>query len=91
MSEAQEPKPVKEIVDEVDVPIATGYRRIQELEEADLIKIDGKTVSEDGGDIKLYRSRIKTAKIDFNGGIEVEFTENEEKEDKLVGVWDELK
>ncbi|OUJ18344.1 Transcriptional regulator containing HTH domain ArsR family [Methanonatronarchaeum thermophilum] len=91
LSEAQEPKPVKEIVDEVGVPIATGYRRIQELEEADLIEVDGKTVSEDGGDIKLYRSRIKVAKIDFDGGLELEFVENEKGADKLVDIWDELK
>jgi len=91
LSEAQEPKPVKKIVDEVDVPIATGYRRIQELEELELMVVDGKTISEDGGDIKLYRSRIKEARIEFNESIEIEFVENEKKSDRLVDIWDELK
>ncbi len=44
LCEMQEPKTVKEVSEEVGIPIATSYRRVDDLLEQDLLEVDGKTV-----------------------------------------------
>ncbi len=92
LCEMQEPKTVKEVSEEVDIPIATSYRRIDDLLESELLEIDGKTISENGGTVKVYKSNVEELHLylDNEDGFDIEVVESEREEDKLVSVWNEL-
>lgn len=52
------PKSVMEISAEANIPISTAYRRIQTLQDAQMVKITG-SISEDGKKFFLYKSKIR--------------------------------
>jgi len=78
------PKSVQELTRTYDIPIAACYRKIHDLEDADLIKCVGEIKSPRGKAIKLYRANIKEAHLTFEKGefrIKLQFkTEKEERE-----------
>ena len=59
------PKSPVEITDETKIPISTVYRRIQILEENNLLSSSG-IISKDGKRVFLYKSKIKGIKGEFN-------------------------
>ena len=62
------PKSAQELAMEHDIPIAACYRKIHELERAELLKCVEETKSPRGKTIKLYRANIKEAQIIFENG-----------------------
>ena len=70
------PKSVVDITAETRIPISTVYRRIQILENNNLLSSSG-MVSEDGKKTFLYKSKIKGIKGTFdNGKIDVKLILN---------------
>jgi predicted ArsR family transcriptional regulator len=61
------PVSAKELSDEVGVPIATCYRRIEELVEAGLLEAEGRQLSEDGRRTNVYRRTVDAVRIDLTG------------------------
>jgi len=55
----------KGISDELDIPIATVYRRIEELDEAGLIEYEGKALTQEDKRVKVYRSYIDELRVFF--------------------------
>ena len=47
------PKSAQELSEELDIPIATAYRRIEELEDEDLLEMEGREFSEEGRRTKV--------------------------------------
>ena len=45
------------------IPLSSVYKKIADLEELTLIKIDSLRISEKGRKFKIYKSRIKNAEI----------------------------
>ena len=84
---ASEPKSAQELSDELDVPIATCYRRIEELTEAGLLELHDRPLSEEHRRIKVYRRCIDEVSIDFRDGLNVELEQRSEIADKLDEVW----
>lgn len=82
-----EPKSAQELSEELGVPIATCYRRINELTEADLLELHDQPLSEEHRRIKVYRRRIDEVSIDFREGIDVELQERSDMKNKLDEVW----
>lgn len=82
-----EPKSAQELSEELDVPIATCYRRINELTEVDLLELHDQPLSEEHRRIKVYRRCIDEVSIDFREGIEVELQERSDVKNKLDEVW----
>lgn len=65
---AGEPTSAQELSEALDVPIATCYRRIEELEDADLLVCEGEKTSDRGRRTKVYRRTIDGASLDLTGG-----------------------
>jgi len=85
-----EAKSAQELSEELDVPIATCYRRISELEEAELIELHDRPLSDDHRRVKVYRRCVDTVTIDFRGGFGVEIEERSQVKNRLDDVWREL-
>jgi predicted ArsR family transcriptional regulator len=85
------PKSAQELSEELDIPIATSYRRIEELIEHDLLKLEGKELSDEGRRTKVYRRQVDEISVQF--GVDetaIETKERTEAKNALVDVWTDL-
>lgn len=82
-----EPKSAQELSDQLDVPIATCYRRIEELTEADLLELHDRPLSEEHRRIKVYRRCIDEIAIEFRDGLSVDLEQRSDITNKLDEVW----
>lgn len=64
---ARTPTSAQELSDELDVPIATCYRRIEELEEVGLLRCEGRQLSDEGRRTNVYRRTLDEFAIEFSG------------------------
>tara|TARA_B110001454_G_C12690807_1_gene422218 strand:+ start:737 stop:1072 length:336 start_codon:yes stop_codon:yes gene_type:complete len=58
-------KTVAEISSKYGIPLSSVYKKISELEELTLIKVDSLKISDKGRKFKVYKSRIKNAEINI--------------------------
>ncbi|QLH79356.1 helix-turn-helix domain-containing protein [Halosimplex rubrum] len=82
-----EPQSAQELSDELGIPIATCYRRIDELTEHDLLELHDNILSDDRRRIKVYRRNVDTVHIDFEESLTVEVEERTEVTNKLDEAW----
>ncbi|WP_135535532.1 MULTISPECIES: helix-turn-helix domain-containing protein [Halostella] len=61
----QSPTSAQKLSDELDVPIATCYRRIEELVDAGLLECEGRKLSEEGRRTNVYRRTLDELSIDL--------------------------
>ncbi|MGZ0747952.1 MULTISPECIES: helix-turn-helix domain-containing protein [unclassified Haloparvum] len=90
LTAADEPMSAQELSDELDVPIATCYRRISELEEADLLELHDRPLSEEHRRVKVYRRQVDGIEVDFRDGITIEVEERSAVKNRLDDVWRNL-
>jgi len=70
------PKSAIDLSAECKIPISTAYRRVQELHDNKLLGISG-SINDDGKKYFLYKSKIKSIMVCFNGGsLEIEIVPN---------------
>lgn len=62
---ADEPVSAQELSDEMDVPIATCYRRIEDLVDAGLLHPEGRELSEQGRRTNVYRRTVDEVTVDL--------------------------
>lgn len=67
LAAADEPVSAQELSEELDVPIATCYRRIEELESAGLLACEGRQTSDRGRRTKVYRRTVDGAVLALDG------------------------
>ncbi|XGI83870.1 helix-turn-helix domain-containing protein [Halorutilales archaeon Cl-col2-1] len=93
LDSARRPKSAQELSDELDIPIATCYRRIEELQDTGLLELEDKVLSDEGRRTKVYRTQVNEIRILFegNGTPRIEMDEITDSEEKLVDIWDDLK
>ncbi|WP_254862361.1 winged helix-turn-helix domain-containing protein [Halovivax gelatinilyticus] len=60
------PKSVQTLSEDIEIPIATCYRRIEELVEAGLLECEGRTLSEEGRRTNIYRRTLDEIEVDFS-------------------------
>ena len=82
-----EPKSAQELSDQLGVPIATCYRRINELEDTELLDPHDRPLSDEHRRIKVYRRCVDGVNVTFRDGLTVELEERSEVKDKLDDVW----
>ena len=82
-----EPQSAQELSDELGIPIATCYRRIDELTEHDLLELHDNILSDDRRRIKVYRRNVETVHIDFEESLTVSVEERSEVTNKLYEAW----
>ncbi|PSP55906.1 ArsR family transcriptional regulator [Halobacteriales archaeon QS_1_67_19] len=87
-----EPKSAQKLSDELEIPIATSYRRIDELTEADLLELSGREFSDEGRRTKVYRRSVDTLEVSFDeNGVDVAINDRPEVDNALADVWRDLK
>ncbi|MFC6955061.1 helix-turn-helix domain-containing protein [Halorubellus litoreus] len=64
---ARTPTSVQDLSDELGVPIATCYRRIEELESVGLLQCEGRQLSDEGRRTNVYRRTLDEFAIEFTG------------------------
>lgn len=85
------PKSAQELSEELDIPIATSYRRIEELTENDLLALEGKEVSTEGRQTKVYRRQVDELNVAFKGeSVDIDLKERTEAKNQLVDIWSDL-
>lgn len=85
-------RPVKEIAHETGLALPTTYRHVHRLEEAGLLVIERSAMTPDGKKYDLYRSRVKSARVEMDAaGERVTWEPNEATEERLANMWDSLR
>jgi predicted ArsR family transcriptional regulator len=88
LSFAHEPRSAQELSEELDVPIATCYRRIEELTDADLLEHHDRVLSDDRRRVNVYRRNIEEVVVDFrDGGVAVDVEERRNVKSRLDEAW----
>ena len=82
-----EPQSAQELSDELEIPIATCYRRIDELTEHDLLELHDNILSDDRRRIKVYRRNVDEVTIDFDEELTVDIEERTEVTNTLDEAW----
>jgi predicted ArsR family transcriptional regulator len=82
-----EPRSAQELSEELEIPIATCYRRIDELTEHDLLELHDNILSDDRRRIKVYRRNVDQIRIDFEEGLTVTIEDRSDVTNKLDEAW----
>jgi DNA-binding Lrp family transcriptional regulator len=86
-----EARSAQALSDELDIPIATCYRRIEELEEADLLEHHGRILSDERRRVSVYRRAVDRVVVGFeNEQYSVRVEERADVKNKLDDVWRSL-
>lgn len=59
------PKSAQALSEDIEIPIATCYRRIEELVDAGLLECEGRRLSEEGRRTNIYRRTLDEIEVDF--------------------------
>jgi predicted ArsR family transcriptional regulator len=84
---SDEPISAQDLSDELGIPIATCYRRIDELTEHDLLELHDNILSDDRRRIKVYRRNVDEVRVDFDGELTVHIEERSEVTNTLDEAW----
>ena len=88
---SREPKSAKELAEECDLSLPTIYRRVEMLDEYDLVT-DHTLVAEDGNHYKVYESNFESTVISLQGEeYQVQIYREENLPDRFSKLWDELR
>ncbi|MFB6195621.1 MAG: winged helix-turn-helix domain-containing protein [Haloplanus sp.] len=88
LSFAHEPRSAQELSDELDVPIATCYRRIEELTDADLLEHHDRVLSDERRRVNVYRRNIEEVSVEFDeGDVSVTVEERRQVKNRLDEAW----
>lgn len=84
---ADEARSAQALSDELDIPVATCYRRIEELVAADLLEHEGRVLSEDRRRVSVYRRAIDRIVVEFENGYGVTVEGRADDTNTLDEVW----
>lgn len=83
-----EPQSAQQLSEQLEVPIATCYRRIDELTEADLLELYDRPLSDEHRRINVYRRSVDEIHVEFvDDACNVSIQERSEIKNKLDDVW----
>lgn len=84
----EEPTSAQEMSDEFGIPIATAYRRIEELTEAGLLEKKGRRLTEDDQRSNIYQRNVDGVVIEFeNGEFTVSIEDRDQPKNPIDEVW----
>lgn len=88
---AAEPHSAQEFSEMLDIPIATCYRRIEELTGAGLLTLHDRVLSEEHRRTNVYQREVDEVVVRFNGDdYTVSVTRRPEVKNKLDDVWRQM-
>lgn len=83
-----EPRSAQELSERLDVPIATCYRRIEELTEAGLLELEDSVLSDDHRRVDVYRRGVDELTVVFGDGeFDVDVEERTRVKNKIDDAW----
>ena len=83
----EEPKSAQDLSDQLDIPIATCYRRIDELTDHDLLELHDNVLSDDRRRIKVYRRNVDAIEVAFDESLMIDVQERSEVTNRLDEAW----
>ena len=83
----EEPKSAQDLSDQLDIPIATCYRRIDELTDHDLLELHDNVLSDDRRRIKVYRRNVDAIEVAFEESLLIDVQERSEVTNRLDEAW----
>jgi len=87
---SEQPQSAMDLADELDMSKATIYRRIEMLQEHDLIK-DQTLVADDGNHYKVFKCNFNSTVISLEGDeYDVRIFREENLPDRFAQLWDDL-
>ncbi len=87
---SREPQSAKDLAEECDLSLPTVYRRIEMLEEYNLVT-DETLVAEDGNHYKIYESNFESTVITLEDDeYKVRIYREENLPDRFSQLWDDL-
>ena len=85
---ADEAYSAQEFSDMLDIPIATCYRRIEELTGTGLLELHDRVLSDEHRRTNVYRREVDEIVINFeDNDLDITVTERPEVRNKLDDVW----
>ncbi len=85
-----EPRSAQELSEELEIPIATCYRRIEELTDHGLLELHDNVLSDDRRRIKVYRRNVDAVRVEFGETMDVDIEERTEVTNTLDKAWQTL-
>ena len=83
-----DPHSAQELSDRLDVPIATCYRRIEELSDAGLLTLEDSVLSEERRRVDVYRRGVDRVTVVFgDGGVVVDVEERSSVKNRIDDAW----
>ncbi len=87
---SREPQSAKDLAEECDLSLPTVYRRIEMLEEYDLVT-DETLVADDGNHYKIYESNFESTVITLEDDeYKIRIYREENLPDRFSQLWDDL-
>ena len=89
---SREPRSAKELSEECDLSLPTVYRRIEMLNQYNLVK-DQTLVADDGNHYEIYESNFDSTVIrleDDTGEYDIRINRKENVPDRFASLWDDL-
>ncbi|MFB6142571.1 MAG: winged helix-turn-helix domain-containing protein [Halorientalis sp.] len=87
----QEPRSASELSDELDIPAATCYRRLDKLSELGILEENQRIKANPRGSTTVYSRRIDDIRIEFSDGrLDVTTEQASETTTKMNDLWREL-
>jgi predicted transcriptional regulator len=87
---SREPRAAKELTDEVGLSLPTIYRRLELLQEHDLVK-QRTAIADDGNHFKMYECNFDSTVISLQDDeYKVRIYRRENPPDRFSQLWDEL-
>jgi hypothetical protein len=91
MGATHEPRSAQELSDSLDVPVATSYRRINDLDEVGLLEHVDSVLTEERNRTDVYRREVDAIRIEFgSGSVSVTVDERSGVELALDEAWRSL-
>lgn len=78
----------QELSDELDIPIATCYRRINDLTDAEFLELEDSVLTDDRRRVDVYRRGVESFRVEFGDGeVSVVLEERSSVKTKLDDAW----
>jgi DNA-binding transcriptional ArsR family regulator len=88
ISATHEEQSAQQLSDALDIPIATSYRRIDELTEAGLLELEDSILTDERKRTDVYRRNVDEITIEFGeNNVTVTLEERPEIKNKLDDAW----
>jgi predicted transcriptional regulator len=84
------PASAQQLSEDLDIPIATCYRRVNELSEAGLLTLHDQPLTDEHRRTNVYRRTVDEVTLSFGDGLSVDVTERSVVKSKLDDVWQNL-